>query len=117
MEPVDITDLDDVYLICKARSRHKFDVNPSPSTVDSWRSQAASYVIPWRCERCGRECYEFMDSQGRRIGTPYYRNPIDYPRTHRLLGDTVRAEMIRRSLLVKRLVEGKIQNNGARKKR
>lgn len=105
---LELQDLDDVYLICKARGRHKMDANPSPQVVDSYRAKIASYVIPWRCERCGRECYEFLDSVGRRIGTPYYRNPIDYPRTHRLVGDDVRAEMIRRGLFVYHVEDGEI---------
>ena len=105
---LDLQELDDVYLICKARSRHKMDLNPSPTEIDSYRARLASYVIPWRCERCGRECYEFLDSIGRRIGTPYYRNPVDYPRTHRLIGDDVRAEMIRRGLFVRQIVDGEI---------
>jgi|SRR5215471_1323162 len=112
-----LDELDDAYLICKARTRHKMDLNPTPQTIRGWRSQAATWVIPWRCERCGRECYEFLDSQGRRIGTPYYTNPVDYPHTHRILGDEVRAEMIRRGVFVKRLVDGVIQDNGSARRR
>jgi hypothetical protein len=117
IEYTDLHELDDVYLICKARGRHKMDINPSPGTVDSWRAQAASYVIPWRCERCGRECYEFLDSVGQRVGAPYYRNPVDYPHTHRLNGDDIRAEMISRSLLIRRVVDGEIIDNGKKSRR
>jgi hypothetical protein len=57
-----------------------------------------------------------LDSKGRRIGKPYYKNPVDYPKTHRIMGDDVRAEMIKRSLFVMQMSNGKVIKQTRRKR-
>lgn len=96
----ELKDIDNDILVCKTLRSHALEPNPSPQFIDGDIARTAFAMICLRCTRCLRERYEYLDSTGRRIGTPYWKEPVDYPRTHRLLGDELRAECINRNILV-----------------
>jgi hypothetical protein len=98
----DLEDLKNDILKCKYYRTHAWEGNPSVEVSTLPTVQYASYVIASVCTRCGRERIEYIDRNDRRIGVPYYRSPVDYPRTHRLDATNLRTEIIGRSLLIKR---------------
>lgn len=93
--------IDDDIFLCKAFWSHAWDQNPTPQNIDGDIARTAFRMLCLRCVRCQRERYDYIARDGSLIGR-YYKNPIGYPRTHRSSGDMLRAEMIRRSLLVTR---------------
>lgn len=97
---VGIKDIDDDIFKCKLFYSHAWDVNVSPQNIDGQIAKMAYRVLALRCERCGREKYEYINRRGERIAKPYYKNPVGYPKTHRLSGDELRVEMLRRAILV-----------------
>jgi hypothetical protein len=102
-EYTELSDLRDDSLKCKYPGiRHAWDGLPESSydLNDFERSYYADSILALRCERCGREKFEFFDVNGNRMGKPAYRNPTDFQHTHRLYADEIRLELMSRNLLV-----------------
>jgi hypothetical protein len=95
-----LDELPDSLLTCKALWMHDWGKNPSPDIPRGMLARMASFIVCLRCKRCKRERYTFLDSKGRKLGAHQYRNPIGYPKTHRLDNDSLWGEMVNRSLLV-----------------
>ena len=113
-EYVEMADLTNDHLLCKYPGiRHAWDENPGAELPSGPNSYYATFVLCVRCTRCGREKFEYLDRNRRRMGVPYYRNPDDYQHTHRMYGDDMRRELVSRDLLVTRL---KTSSNGKRKR-
>ena len=102
MDYADVNELEDGVLQCKYYRTHAWERNPNVDISGLPTVQYAMYVACSVCLRCGRERIEYIDRMNRRIGKPYLRNPIGYPRTHLLQSDSLRAEMLRRSILIQR---------------
>lgn len=100
-EYTDITEISDSIFLCKAFWSHAWSKNPSPQNIDSDIARMADVMLCLRCTRCKRERYDYIGRNGELIGR-YYKNPIGYPKTHHFHADGLRAEMIRRSILVER---------------
>ena len=100
LEYTPVDELPDSLLTCKALWAHDWGKNPSPTYPTGMLAKMASFIVALRCKRCRRERYTYLDSKGRRLGPHYYRNPIGYPKTHRMDSDTLWIEMTARSLLV-----------------
>jgi hypothetical protein len=97
----DVRDLEEAHLLCRYL-RHSWDPHPGVDLSGLKRVDYATEVIAVRCVRCGRERIEYLDRKGWRIGRPYWRDPMGYPKVHRTSGEVLRAEMIRRNLLVQK---------------
>jgi hypothetical protein len=95
----DLADLDKSVLTCKAVHSHSWEDNPSYELTHP-RVRPSFALLALRCTRCGRERFDFLNKNGSRNGQPYYRNPVNYPRTHRLTGQELMVELLSRSLLV-----------------
>lgn len=108
VEYTDLHDLDRETFLCKALWTHAWSKNPSPKNIDGEIARMSTAMLCLVCDRCGRERYDYIDSQGRLLGR-YYKNPTGYPRTHKFTGDELRAEMLSRSVLVR-----KFRHNGKR---
>lgn len=102
----DIKKVSDAVAICRSLWSHAWDDNPNADAIDGDVARIAYRILCLRCIRCGRERYDYIDRNGGLIGR-YYRNPVDYPRLTRYLGDELRVELIRRSLLVRRYTNSK----------
>ena len=98
----DIEDLKDNILKCKYYRTHAWDDHPSVDISELRNIRYATSIAASVCTRCGRERIEYLDRNDRRIGVPYYRSPVDYPKTHRLDVTRVRTEMLKRSLLMRK---------------
>jgi hypothetical protein len=100
VERVDIQELTDAYLKCRAYG-HDWDDFPAME-VDSFRFTVASYVEGLQCTRCHTERIMYFDHNMHRMGSPYYRKP---PRYNTIVGQgtrpNVRFEMLKRGLIVR----------------
>jgi hypothetical protein len=110
----EISELDNGVLKCKYYRTHAWEENPAVDISNLPTVHFATYVITSVCLRCGRERIEYIDRKGHRIGKPYLRNPVGYPKTHYLDGDTVRAEVISRSLLIRNYNHSERSRRGRR---
>lgn len=121
-EYFDVDSLRDDSLMCKYPGiRHSWDKLPESSYELNDLGERVYYstsLLAVRCERCGREKFEFFDLNGRRMGKPYYRNPTDFQHTHRLDSADVVLEFLARGLLVNSISNGKVaKKGGARRSR
>jgi hypothetical protein len=105
----DLGDLSKDVLTCKAVHSHAWEDNPHFELAHP-RVRPAYAILALRCTRCGRERFDFLSRNGTRNGRPYYRNPVNYPKTHRYSGQELMAELLSRQLLVHNL--GKSRRNG-----
>jgi hypothetical protein len=100
LKTVELSDISDKVLPCKSRAiSHSWDklLNYDLGSAIARNSYA---VLALRCERCGREKFIYLNRNGTRNGRPYYRNPVDYPRTHRFSDQEFMSELLSRSLFV-----------------
>ena len=99
IERVDISDLSDAFLKCRARG-HDWDDFPD-GTVDSVLFRMAYAVEVVRCTRCTSERYFYLDADMIPFGK-YYRKPKGYDT---IVGQgkrpNVRFEMLSRGLLLR----------------
>lgn len=98
-ELVDIQDLQDAYVICRAIG-HAWDDNPT-AQVDSDLYRASRGVLALRCTRCTTERFDYVN-QLFEVATRYYRYPDQY-RSIPGQGSrpNLRGELLRRSLLIR----------------
>ena len=98
---MDIGDLQDSYVLCRTLG-HAWDDNPG-ATVDSDLFAVATGVLALRCTRCSTERFDYL-GKGMGLYARYYRYPDKYrgvPGEQRGRPQ-MRAELVRRSLLVRR---------------
>jgi hypothetical protein len=114
MKPqVDISELSDDLLMCKSRVfTHSWDRNPAMDLPNSPRVEMAASIITARCTRCSREKFIYLDKKGNRMGTPYYRDPVNYPRVHRFSDQQFMQLLLTRSLMV---YDAKPSTNGRKR--
>jgi DNA-binding transcriptional regulator YbjK len=99
-EYMQVTDLIDEYVTCRALG-HAWDENPT-GEVNSELYRAAFSTLFLRCTRCHTERFDYLAAD-MTLFQRYYRYPQQYvtvPGTAKL--PVLRAEMLRRSLLIKR---------------
>jgi hypothetical protein len=105
----ELIDLTNQVLTCKAVHSHAWDDNPNYE-LNHYLARTSFAVLALRCARCGRERFDFLSKNGNRNGRPYYRNPVNYPKTHRLSGQELMSELMTRQLLVHSLNKSRRQN-------
>jgi|SRR5215467_2347874 len=97
-EYTELRDLDDEVFRCKVLWNHDWDDNPTPQYIDGQIARLAYRIVALRCTRCKRERYTYLNSRGERIAPHYYKNPVDYPKTHKFGADELWREAIKRSV-------------------
>lgn len=110
-EYTDLQDVADNFFTCRLLWSHAWEKNPSPQNIDGEIAKYCYAMMCLRCVRCGRERYDYLGATGDLIGR-YYKNPNGYPKLRRYAADTLRAETIRRSLLIQRR-RGRKATNGS----
>ena len=97
---MDVADLTDAYVICRTLG-HSWDDNPT-AAVDSDLFRAAHAMLALRCTRCATERFDYID-RAMAVFKRYYRYPARY-KTIPGQGTrpNLRAELVSRSLLVRR---------------
>ena len=105
IERVDITELQDEYVICRTLG-HSWDDFPN-GEVDSVMFKQSRGVLCLRCTRCFAERYDYINVS-MEVFHRYYRYPQRY---NTIVGQgkrpNLRGEMFRRSLLVQQFQNGK----------
>jgi hypothetical protein len=110
---VDLSDLSDDLVMCKSRVfSHSWDRNPNMELPNSPRVKMAADIVTARCTRCSREKFIYLDKKGNRMGTPYYRDPVNYPRVHRFSDQEFMQVLLGRSLMV---YDSKASSNGRKR--
>lgn len=104
-EYTDITELRDEFVLCRGLG-HSWDDNPT-GEVDSTLFRSSIGALALRCVRCGTERFDYVNDEFR-VWQRYYRYPDKY-RTVPGHGTrpNLRGEMYRRSLLIRRLRNGR----------
>jgi hypothetical protein len=99
MEHVDIQDLNDNYLLCRALG-HSWEDDPT-AQVDSDLYRASRGVIAIHCTRCQTQRFDYINHLFE-VANRYYRYP-DHYRSIPGQGTrpNLRGEMLRRSLLIR----------------
>ena len=112
-EPVQIEELLDQYVLCRTLG-HNWDENPNPEwNMDMWAASFGAAAL--RCIRCNTHRYDYIDAEFR-VFTRRYAYPPRY-KTIPGMGTrpNLRAELIRRGLLIRRFVPAKRAGNGRRR--
>jgi hypothetical protein len=109
VERMAITDLEDVYVLCRTLG-HAWDDNPA-GEVDSELFRASRGAIVLRCTRCATERFDYI-ANDMTVFQRYYR----YPRFYQSIPGqgsrpNLRGELLRRSLLIR---AAKRRRNGNR---
>jgi hypothetical protein len=99
VERVAITDLEDIYVLCRAIG-HAWEDNPH-AEVDSEMFRASRGAIALRCTRCTTERFDYI-ANDMTVFQRYYR----YPRRYQSIpGEgtrpNLRGELLRRSILIR----------------
>jgi hypothetical protein len=106
---MEISDLQDTYVICRTIG-HSWDDNPT-AEVNSDLFRAAQACLALRCTRCTTERFDYIGND-MKVFQRYYRYPEQYT-TISSFGEPMRpkmrAEMINRSLLVRRRTKAKVK--------
>ena len=96
---VDIQELNDQYVLCRTLG-HAWDDNPT-AELDSRLYRTSKAALALRCVRCRTERFDYID-QDMLVSYRYYRYP---PRYKSIPGQgtrpNLRAELLRRSLLIR----------------
>jgi hypothetical protein len=114
-EYTELRNLPEDVFKCKVLWAHDMDDNPTPQHIDGQIARSAYRIVALRCTRCGRERYIYLNSRGEKIGN-YYKDPIDYPKTHRYTSDELWREAIKRSVLVRDYKGGSNGSTRSRKR-
>lgn len=98
-EYVEITELQDRYLLCRSLG-HAWDDYPN-GEVDSQLFKSSTGAMVLRCTRCRTERYDYLDKQ-LQVSNRYYKYPARYTTIPGYKRPDLRAEMLSRSLLIRR---------------
>lgn len=108
---VDITELRDEYVICRTIG-HSWDDNPT-AEIDGPLARSSVGVFALRCVRCTTERFDYIDN-GMRVFQRYYRYPPQY---RSIPGQgtrpNLRGELLRRSVLIRRVGNGRRRRRNA----
>ena len=99
----EIDHLADSVLTCKAYRSHAWEKLTTYEINSEWAKRATA-IWASSCTRCGRQRFVYFGRSGMPLARPYYRDPVDYPKTHRLAPVDIYKELLSRSLLVDSLV-------------
>lgn len=104
MDRIEISDLRDKFLLCRGLG-HSWDDNPN-GEVDSELFRQSTAAVALRCVRCKTERFDYLDSN-LEVFQRYYRYPDYYTTIPGYTRPDIRAEMMSRSLLIRRRRNGK----------